>query len=118
MPPRYGLIGSLSAVAIVAALGAPSVSQEVEEQRFVEICSWIDDQNDPTELARIIDLLQGTDECIFDPETNQNYCNVCLALAGDRLATIIVPAGGGIPTSPPLVPPPPELPPVVTEQGC
>ena len=102
MPPKGGLLGTLSAIALGAglAVAGPASAQDQNQLEFVRICSWIDDANDEAEVRRIIALLDGTnEECPFDEVSGRTYCTVCLTLAAQKLETMIATAA-----PPPFVP--------------
>jgi hypothetical protein len=89
MPPKTGLLGTLSSLALGVGLAASGPAIAQDQQRFVELCSWIDQENDPAKLQEIINKLNNNAvECYFDPATGQNYCNACLSLAAAKLVQI------------------------------
>jgi hypothetical protein len=95
MPPKTGLLGTLSAIALGSGIAATSSVAVAQEQRFAELCDWIQVQTSATQLQSIISRLSNNDqECIFDPATGQNYCKACLTLAAERLVTLTATAGG------------------------
>ena len=96
MPPKTGLLGTLSSIALGAgiALGSSAASAQ-DQQRFVSLCSWIDQQTDPSQLRRIIgELVRNDQTCYFDPATGQSYCKTCLTLAAEKLVTLTATAAG------------------------
>ena len=89
MPPKTGLLGTLSSLALGIGMAASGPAMAQDHQRFVELCGWIDQQNDPVKLQEIINKLNNNDEaCYFDPATGQNYCNACISLAAAKLVQI------------------------------
>ncbi len=96
MPLKTGLLGTLSRIALSAGLafGSSVVASAQNQQTFVELCSWIDQQTEVATLQSIIDRLSQNDqECIFDPTAGQNYCKACLTLAALKVVELTATAG-------------------------
>ena len=96
MPPKTGLLGTLSAIALGAGMAAASVSDAQAQARFVEVCSWIDNTTSIARLQQIMTKLQANaDECYFDPVTGASYCKACIDQAAAKIVQLTATAAGG-----------------------
>ena len=108
MPPKTGLLGTLSAIALGAglAVGLPAGAQDQTdpaELEFIEfvvnVCERIDTTSDADVMLQIVTLLEQ--QCRDETDqVRRNYCTACLARASAKYATLIEP---GAP--PPAIPP-------------
>ncbi len=96
VPPKVGLLGTLSSVALGIGIAAgSSAASAQDQQRYVELCTWIQNENSVSHLQAIINRLSRADQNgYFDAATGQNYSKACLTLAAQKLVTLTATAEG------------------------
>src|SRR5579871_6131629 len=106
MPPKTGLMGTLSSLALGAGLVLTGAVDANAQAQFSALCSWINTLpgKTPTQarssiasLQDIISRLQKTgSECVFGP-TGEQFCKPCIELAAAKIVTLTAVAAGPAP---------------------
>jgi hypothetical protein len=103
MPPKTGLMGTLSTLALGAGLALTGAVDANAQAQFSALCSWINTlpgrtpvqaRSSIASLQDIMSRLQKTgSECVFGP-TGEQFCKPCIELAAAKIVTLTAVAAG------------------------